>query len=271
MDAQKTVKTCFRDRIIPGVSLVWDMAVEDLKSAYKGAVLGGAWVFIRPAAVILVYYIVFEFFFGMSLEFSDVPYAVWFLSGMLPWLYFADTLGGGITCYQEYSYLVGKIYFPIRLLPMVKVLSGFFVHLVFMAILGAVCIFSGSVWQIRLPVLLYSAVCLLVYTGLSVRLGAIIRVFFRDVSEFTGLFLQAGIWAVPILWDFNKVPAPYRRYFALNPMFHIVTGYRQAFGCGTGRGDHLFSAPVFWELCFLLAVISEVLFRRLEGEIRGES
>ena len=255
---------------LSGASLLWDMAVEDLKSCYKGAALGGAWLFIRPAVVILVYYFVFEFFFGLELAFSDVPYAVWFLSGMLPWLYFADTLGGGINCFREYGYLVGKIYFPIRLLPMVKVLSGFFIHLIFMMILGAVCIFSGSFREIRLPVLFYAALCLFIYTGLSVKLGSILRVFFRDVSECTGLFLQAGIWAAPILWDFNKVPDNYRRYFAVNPLFHIVSGYREAFGCGTGMGDMLFSAPVFWEFCFLLAVLSEFLYRRLEGEIRGE-
>jgi len=243
-------------------SLLTDMAVRDLSSSYRDAAGGYVWLFAKPAVTVLVYYIVFQVFFGMSETNSGAPYALWFLSGMLPWIFFAETLGGGTGCYQEYSCLVKKIRFPVRLIPIVKVFSGLCVHLFFLAFFSAVSVFCNHFMRISLVFLIYAVLCLCVYTGLLVSVFSLIRAFFRDVSDLIGLLLQAGIWMVPILWDFSRVPGPYRMVFAWNPLFHVIQGYRRGLGCG---GEELFrlSGILFWLHCILLACCTELAYRKL--------
>ena len=243
-------------------ALLSDMTVRDLSSAYRDAAAGNVWLFVRPAVTVFVYYIVFQVFFGMSETDSGAPYALWFLSGMLPWICFAETLGGGTGCYQEYSCLVKKIRFPVRLIPIVKVLSGLSIHLFFLAFFGAASVFCNHYMRISLAFLFYAVLCLCVYTGLSVSVCSLIRAFFRDASDLIGLFLQAGIWMVPVLWDFRRVPEPFRAVFAWNPMFHIIQGYRRGLGCG---GEELLglSGALFWLHCVLLFLCTEMLYRKL--------
>ena len=79
-------------------SLLTDMAVRDLSSSYRDAAGGYVWLFAKPAVTVLVYYIVFQVFFGMSETNSGVPYALWFLSGMLQREYFFPLILTDIQC-----------------------------------------------------------------------------------------------------------------------------------------------------------------------------
>ena len=248
-------------------SLLIELSLEDLKSGYKESLAGNAWILIRPAVTVAVYFIVFQFFLRPPAGTVGAPYAIWFLGGMLPWLCFAETLSAGTRSYREYSYLVRKISFPIRMIPLIKIFSGFIIHLYFLLFLCTLCIFCNQVRRISIAGFLYAAACLLIYTGLSAEFCSVIYVFFHDVSDLTGLFLQAGIWAAPILWDFQKVPAACRPLFALNPMFHIVLDYRLALGCQDGTALWGISFAAFWGHCVLLGAVSEYLFRVLRPHI----
>ncbi|MBQ9064897.1 MAG: ABC transporter permease [Blautia sp.] len=246
--------------------LIRDMAALDVTRACKDDAFGILWLIARPVVTVMVYYIVFQILFGMSVEASGTPYAVWFLSGMLPWLFFAETLGGGVLCYQEYGHLVKKINFPVRTIPAIKVLAGLYIHMIFLAFLLSVAVFCNHIRKIRLPVLLYAVMCLAVFTGVLVKLCAVIRPFLKDVSELTGIILTAGIWTVPVLWDFRKVPAGLRGIFAINPMFHVIQEYRRGLGCGEGE-CRVLSGIMFWLVLSLLAAASEVVYRRLSPHL----
>ena len=60
-----------------------------------------------------------------------MPYALWLVSGLVPWFFFSDALVGGTNALIEYNYLVKKVVFNINILPVVKVLSAGVVHVFF--------------------------------------------------------------------------------------------------------------------------------------------
>ena len=70
------------------IFLVW----RDIIVRYKQTVVGTSWVLIRPLLTMLV----FTFVFGRvaNLESGGVPYSLVVLSGLLPWTFFAENMGG---------------------------------------------------------------------------------------------------------------------------------------------------------------------------------
>ena len=110
--------------------LVWDLAKNDFKTRYSGSFLGMAWGFIQPVITVLVYWFVFTVAMGFD-KIEGVPYALWLVSGLVPWFFFSDGLTGGTTSMLEYSYLVKKVVFNIDILPVVKVMAAVFTHVFF--------------------------------------------------------------------------------------------------------------------------------------------
>ena len=248
------------------VSLLWDLAVNDLRRAEKDTVLGWGWTFVRPAVSLIVYYVVFSLFFAMPDESPGVPYSIWFLSGMLPWLFHAECLGTGVYCFSEYGYLVRKICFPVYLIPLIRLVSTFIIHILCIALLGALCIFENHFMQIRLIRLVYVCVCELFYTGTGLFVCALLAAFMRDMESLTAISLQAGIWAVPVLWNMRKVPRKFAELPALNPMYHVVQNFRYAFGCEETPGSGL-SLAVFQSVCAVLLLLCILLYRKLRAHL----
>ncbi len=107
--------------------LVLSLAKNDFKTKYAGSYLGIVWAFIQPIVTVFVYW----FVFGLALRGGadrGVPFVLWLVAGLVPWFFFQDALIGGTNSLLEYNYLVKKVVFNIRILPIVKVISALFVH-----------------------------------------------------------------------------------------------------------------------------------------------
>ena len=113
--------------------LVLSLAKNDFKTKYAGSYFGTVWAFIQPVVTICVYW----FVFGLALRGGadrGVPFVLWLVAGLVPWFFFQDGLIGGTNSLLEYNYLVKKVVFNIRILPVVKVISAGFVHCFFVLI-----------------------------------------------------------------------------------------------------------------------------------------
>ena len=110
--------------------LILKLAKNDLKTRFAGSYLGLVWAFVQPVVSVLIYWLVFGHGLksGQSL---DVPFLVYLVSGIVPWFYFQEVMSAGTATLLEYSYLVKKVVFNIRVLPVVKAFSALFVHLFF--------------------------------------------------------------------------------------------------------------------------------------------
>ena len=242
--------------------LLWDLAVNDLLRTQKETVLGWGWTFIRPAAAVIVYYAVFTLFFTMPGKSSGVPYSIWFLSGMLPWLFFSGCIGSGVRCFSEYGYLVRKICFPVYMIPLIRLVSAFIIHIICVVLLCVLCVFENHFMQISLIWLLYVFACELFYIGTRLFICALLDAFIKDTEGLTEVSLQAGIWAVPVLWNMKKVPRKFAVLPELNPMYHIIQSFRFAFGCEGSPGSGL-SFAVFRTACGAFLLLSIFLYRKL--------
>ena len=113
--------------------LVFSLAKNDFKTKYAGSYFGTVWAFVQPIVTICVYW----FVFGLALRNGSdkgVPFVLWLIAGLVPWFFIQEGLTGGTNALLEYNYLVKKVVFNIRILPVVKVFSAVFVHCFFVVI-----------------------------------------------------------------------------------------------------------------------------------------
>lgn len=251
--------------LIQNRGLIWSLAVNDFKTKYAGSYLGIFWAFTQPVVTILVYWFVFQVGFRSN-EVSNYPFVLYLTSGIVPWFFFSDALNGGTNALIEYNYLVKKVVFKISILPIVKMISATFVHIFFVCFAMLICSLYGYYPSLYSLQFVYYFICTFVFTlGLVYATSAVV-IFFRDLSQIIGILLQIGIWMTPIMWDIKMLePYPWlMKLFKFNPIYYIVTGYRESFLDQVPIWGHWKWALYFWALTALLFVVGSVVFKRLK-------
>lgn len=246
-------------------ALILSLAKNDFKTKYAGSYLGIVWAFIQPIITILVYWFVFTV--GLkSGAVENYPFVLYLVSGIVPWFFFQDALNSGTNALIEYNYLVKKVVFKISILPIVKIISALFVHAFFVAFSLILCMLYGYMPTLATIQIVYYSLCtFLLVLGLVYATSAVV-IFFRDLTQIISIVLQVGIWITPIMWDIamlNEYPL-LSKVFKLNPVYYIVSGYRDAM-----LGDIWFWERPLWTLYFwivttVLFVLGSWVFKRLK-------
>ena len=244
--------------------ILLELAKNDFKKKYVTSYLGILWGFIPSVVTIIVYWFVFSIGFK-SQPVNGYPYLLWLMCGLIPWFYFSDAVVSAMNCFVEYSYLVKKMVFQVEILPFVKVLSNFFVHLFFIVLLIVFFVFLGFKpnaywWQIFYYT--FALVCLVSAIGV---LGSTINVFFRDFGHIITVALQALVWLTPVIWDVKAFSESVIKKLKFNPMFYIVQGYRDTFMGGAWFWENIAYMVYFWCAVFCIYIVGVVLMKRLKG------
>lgn len=253
--------------IIKNIKLVIRLAVSDFKAKYAGNQFGIIWAFIPPAVTALIYIFVFQVIGRAAPIANEYPYSLWLLPGLIPWFYFSESVSSSTNCLVEYSYLVKKIMFNVEVLPIVKIISSFFVHVFLTLFVLIVYIIAGCPIKIEMIQIFYYVIC---NTALSVAFGYLtcsLLPFFKDMGQIINLILMVGMWACPIMWDMNILTedqAFLKVLIKLNPMYYIVNGYRESFMGTAWFTDNLIGAVYFWSVVLCLFVINTKIFKKVQ-------
>lgn len=249
--------------------LIWKLSKNDFKTRYAGSYLGIIWAFVQPVITILVYWLVFEKGFGQKTEILragvDVPYVVYLTSGLIPWFFFSEAVNNATNALLEYNYLVKKVVFKISILPLIKIIAACFIHSFFVLVLMVIYVIYGySITLCTIQLVYYSFCMFILVLALGYTLCSVV-VFFRDLSQIVSIALQIGMWATPIMWSFSRAEGtPFAFLFKLNPLFYIVSGYRQTLFEQRWFFEDWKMTLYFWGVTLLLFLFGTVVFKRLK-------
>lgn len=257
----------------PMVAILWKnrklamtLAKDDFKKKFAGSYLGIIWAFVQPVITILVYWFIFEVI-GKSGETMKIPFVLYLVVGIIPWFFFSDSLASGTMCLIEYAFLVKKVVFRIDILPLVKILSAMFVHMFFIAFSMILLCFYGIYPGPQAIQVVYYVFCTLVLVLAILYTTSAITVFFRDLSQIIAIFvLQVGIWLTPIMWDAEARLAAHPtiiKVLKLNPMYYVVSGFRDALLYKKWVWEKPFWTLYFWGMTLILFLIGVGIFRKL--------
>ncbi len=201
---------------------------REFQSKYRNSLLGAAWNIINPLAMIAVYTVIFAQVMRSKLPGVDgtFAYGIYLCAGVLTWGLFAEITGRSQTMFLDNANLLKKLNFPRLCLPITVVLNA---SLNFSIVFGLFCAFllvsdnfPGWPMLAILPVL---AIHIAFALGLGISLG-VLNVFFRDVGQFFGIFLQFWFWLTPIVYPFAILPERIKPLMAMNPMTPVMAAYQ---------------------------------------------
>ena len=210
--------------------MIRSMVVRDMRSRYIGSFLGIFWSILHPLAQLITYYFIFSVVIKIRLgpEYGGTNFAFWLVAGLLPWLFFADVVSRSPSAVLDQSNLITKMVFPSQILPFAHLVAAMVNHLIAVVIYIAFLLLFGYGLSIQvlflLPILLAMSIFAL---GIAWALSAL-NVFLRDIGQIVGVFLQIWFFTTPIFYPSHLIPDNLKVLFGLNPMFHVVNGYRAA-------------------------------------------
>lgn len=244
--------------------VVVSLTERDLRARYKQAVFGLAWSLAQPLSLILVFTLLFRHV--ARVDTRGAPYPLFAFVGLLPWTFFAGAVAQGGLSLLTNNALLNKVYCPREVFPLAGVCVAVFDSVVSglaLAVMFAVTGFLPKATIVWTPVLL---VVQGIFTVAVVLLFSVVVVYFRDLRNALPVVLQFGLFATPVAYAFDAIPAHWQPlYSVLNPLGPVIDGYRRTL---------LFGLPPRWPLLALAAAsavlllgLAIVTFKRLETGI----
>jgi lipopolysaccharide transport system permease protein len=201
---------------------------REFQIKYRNSLLGAAWNIINPLAMIVVYTVIFAQVMRAKLPGVDstFAYSIYLCAGVLTWGLFAEMVGRSQTMFLDNANLLKKISFPRITLPVIVVTNAGLNFVIVFGLFLAFLVVSGNFpgW-VTLAIVPLLALQIAFAMGLGMVLG-VLHVFFRDVGQFFGIFLQFWFWLTPIVYPANILPEQIKPLMGLNPMTSIVSAYQ---------------------------------------------
>lgn len=236
--------------------LVW----RDIKVRYAQTVLGAGWAILQPVLAMAVFTLIFGNF--AKIPSDGVPYPVFSLAALVPWIYFSTALTTASNSLIANPNLITKVYLPRLVIPFAPVLAGLVDFAIALVILFAMMLAFGIVPSsgvALLPILVL--IMMMAAAGIGCLLAAL-NVQYRDVKHIVPFLVQVLMFASPIVYPMSLVPEAYRVAYALNPMAGVIEGFRSVLLGTNSISWPLLSVSAVSSVVFL--TIGALYFRRME-------
>lgn len=210
------------------IRLTVNLLKMNLRDRYLGSLLGLIWAVMNPVLMLGTYTVVFAFILKHRAPGSDstLSFAIWLISGLVPYLAVADALNSTAGSVIQATSLVKNIVFKSECLPIAATLTlavPFVVGTVFLAILMIIDGECPSWHIIALPLVIFLQFALL--AGMGMFLGAT-TVFVRDIMQILTTVTMLIIFFTPIFYRVEALPSVIQAITFYNPFHHMVHSFR---------------------------------------------
>jgi lipopolysaccharide transport system permease protein len=210
-------------------ALVWALTARELKSRYRGSLLGFFWTFLNPLLLMAVYALVFSVFMQ-----QQIPHYTYFMFvGLLPWIWFSSAMLAGTASLSAKRDLLTRVKFPPQVLPAVVILSELCNYLLAVPLMLALGLLSGV-----FPgpaVLLFPLVVAVqaLFTIAVVLATSALNVFYRDLQHVLTNLITLWFFLVPVVYSADVIPKAFRGPVIFgDPMAVVITSYQAIFYYG---------------------------------------
>ena len=235
-----------------------NMVKRDLRTRYKGSVLGFLWTYVNPLMQLIVFSAVFSTILRMNVD----KYPMFLFVALLPWLFFATSTQTGTGLIMAHSNLVKKVYFPRIILPLATTTAGVInLILSFLVAFVALIIFDIPLTSSLIALPLVILIQFIFTLGFVCILSAI-NVYLRDIEHLWSNLVMAWFYLTPIVYPLDMVPAKFMSIFFLNPMAAFTLAYRDILYRGIYPNFTLLGNLLI--LSVLILAFGYLVYKRLE-------
>ena len=206
-----------------------ELVKRDFKKKYKRTILGMGWSMLSPLLMLLVMKIVFEQFFGRTVN----HYTTYLFCGLLTFNWFSESTNSGMRSLFANAGIFSKVNVPKYLFLFsvnIQVLINFGLTLL---VFFAFCAIDHVSFTWRFLCLVYPIMTLLVFNlGIGMILSALF-VFFRDIDYLWTVALQLLMYGSAIFYTVDRFPPNVQLMFSLNPVYRHIAYIREIVLAGT--------------------------------------
>ncbi len=218
--------------LIPYRDLLANLVGRDLKSRYKGSVMGFSWTILNPLFMAAIYIVFLRVLAGRNtvIAMEDI------IIGVFAWQFTTQSVNASLHAFTGNPNLVKKVFFPRIILPTSVVLSALvnflLTLLVQVPLVAAFLWYKGTLvsgWTLAIPAIV------LYQTIFNLELALVVsaaNVYYRDTAYLVGLVMSAWFFMSPVMYPLELVTSmshgmPWLKdLYLLNPMALIITAYR---------------------------------------------
>lgn len=204
------------------VDVIVVLVTREQRSRFSSTLFGVIWAVASPALFLLTFY----FLFRVVLPLGIPNYAAHLFIGLIAWGWLQSTTVEAVGSIVGNPGLVSQPGFPRIALPAVATVSNLLTMVLTTPLLVIILIASDTApgWTLlALPVILAVHLCIVLAVAYFV---AALNVPFRDMQYIVPIVLQLGYFATPIFYDVAALPDRALRILSLNPLLHVIEGYR---------------------------------------------
>jgi lipopolysaccharide transport system permease protein len=225
--------------------LVFQLTLRNIKVRYKQTILGVLWAVLQPVLMTVVFAFTLRRLIPNAS--GELPYPVFVLSGLLPWIFFQTAVTAAANSVVSSEGLVTKVYFPRLAIPLAAVAAALIDLGISFVVLIVLMLWYGIVPTASLALLpLAVALLLAAATGIGTLIAAV-AVSYRDFRHAVPFVLQAWMFATPTIF----VHLEAGRLSRFNPMTAPVDFFRAVtLGLPIPWASVLIVAGVHIALCF---------------------
>jgi ABC-2 type transport system permease protein len=203
--------------------LVVQLVSRSVKTRYKRSVLGVAWTMVNPLLTMAILTLVFSTIFRASAR----DYALYVLSGLVLWNFFAQSTTAAMGDLLWSGGLLGRIFIPKSVFAVAAVGTGLVnlaLALVAYTIISLALGGRPTLAWLALPLPVLAASLFALGTGLALSTAAI---YFPDVMPTFEVLLTAWLYLTPVIYPITLVPEKVQFLLRFNPFFHLLLAFRQ--------------------------------------------
>jgi len=235
---------------------IWVIAKTDFIQRYYGSFFGIFWAFLNPLFQLLIFYFIFTWFFDNRIE----NYALYVLSGLLMWMFFAESSRKGLSLLKSKRYLYENIQINKLDIFHSSIAATLFALLINFIIYIAASLFFHVEYSwaiIMFPFLIIMA-CAFVFS-LSLIL-ALLNVFFEDIDHVWDIALLAIFWTIPLFYPQELLIEKYNFILYINPLSGIVINIREVLMYGQWPSLNILLYNIIFII--ILTFVSLLLFKK---------
>jgi ABC-2 type transport system permease protein/lipopolysaccharide transport system permease protein len=229
-----------------------------LREQYRNSYLGMGWALVQSIVYILTLSVVFSVLMRSPMK----DYALFMMSGMLPWQFFTNAVTRGAGALANRRHIFHHTPLPKTMFVLADLLAQLypFVIALLIAILLALLLEGPHLSMLALPL----ALAPLTATAFALAiLFAYVSAYIWDMPHVLNIVFQTVIWTAPVIYPLSAVPERFRGWFAWNPIYLLIHPVQQVLYEG------VFPSPFDWAaaggialLAILSAYVSYVRLRK---------
>ncbi|BBO82781.1 transport permease protein [Desulfosarcina ovata subsp. sediminis] len=204
--------------------LLYFLTWRNIKVLYAQTVLGLLWAIIQPVVQIVLFTIIFGKIARIPTE--GIPYVLFSTVAIVPWTYISGAMQESSQSLVLNQGLLGKLYLPRLIFPLVPILSRMVDFTVSMVIILGTALYYRVLPTVNL---IFFPIFVLMMMAISLGVGlwlSSLTIRFRDVRHAMGFVLRMLMYSAPIVYSVATVDPTYRFVYSLNPLVGVIEGFR---------------------------------------------